>query len=119
MGKPEKALVDSDSEQEYSSPGSSKLPNSPKTIIPLSRITEDLKSNTLFQNFSSKAAVKLAAVIEYLTSELLDMASQEALSSKSMIIKPVHIQSALLNDEEMTVFLKGVSIRDGRLYPRR
>ena len=59
------------------------------------------------------APVYLAAVLEYLAAEILELAGNAARDNKKTRIIPRHIQLAVRNDEE----LSGVTIASGGVLP--
>ena len=55
----------------------------------------------------------MAAVMEYLTAEILELAGNAACDNKKSRIIPRHLQLAIRNDEELNKFMSGVTIAQG------
>ncbi|KNB45576.1 histone H2a [Blastocystis sp. subtype 4] len=63
------------------------------------------------------APVYLAAVLEYLTAEILELAGNVAQEGKKNRVIPRHIQLAVRNDEELNALLGNVTIASGGVMP--
>lgn len=85
--------------------------------FPVGRVARYLKKGRYSQRVGGGAPVYLAAVMEYLCAEILELAGNAARDNKKSRIVPRHIQLAVRNDEELNKLLGNVTIASGGVLP--
>ncbi|KAG9313470.1 histone-fold-containing protein [Chiua virens] len=85
--------------------------------FPVSRVQRGLRKSCLGRRVASGAPVYLAAVLEYLSAEILELAGNAARDNKKRRINPRHLQLAIRNDEELSKLLADVVISEGGVVP--
>jgi histone H3/H4 len=85
--------------------------------FPVGRVHRHLKLGKYAGRTSSGAPVYLAAVMEYVAAEVLELAGNAARDNKKSRIIPRHITLAVRNDEELNKFLSGVTVAAGGVLP--
>ena len=85
--------------------------------FPVGRVARYLRKGQYSARVGGGAPVYLAAVMEYLSAEILELAGNGARDKKKTRITPRHAQLTVRNDEELNKLLGGVTIAQGGVLP--
>lgn len=85
--------------------------------FPIGKIGRWMKEGAFASRIGVGGPIFLAAVLEYLTAEVLEMAGTHAKETKKRRITPQHILYAIRGDPEMNQLLSDVTISSGGVVP--
>ena len=85
--------------------------------FPVGRIARYMRNMKVAGRLGGGAPVYMAAVLEYLCAEILELAGNAARDNKKARIIPRHIQLAVRNDEELNKLMGGTTIAAGGVLP--
>lgn len=85
--------------------------------FPVGRLSRYLRKNRYANRTGGGAAVYLAAVLEYLSAEILELSGNNARDHLKRRITPRHILLAVRNDEELNELLGSAHIAEGGILP--
>ena len=85
--------------------------------FPVGRLARFLKRGRYTERVGAGAPVYMAAVLEYLVAEVLELAGNAAKDQKKNRINPRHILLAVRNDEELNKMLANTTISEGGVLP--
>ena len=86
-------------------------------IFPIPRVQKLLKRDRINRMVSKGSAIVLTAVLEYLTSEIMELSAQVAKNAGKKRIAARHIQLALCEDDELSKLVSGMIISQGGVKP--
>ena len=85
--------------------------------FPVGRVHRYMKNARVASRIGAGAPVYLAAVLEYLAAETLELTGNAARDNKKTRVVPRHVQLAVRNDEELNKLLAGITIASGGVLP--
>lgn len=83
----------------------------------VARIERNLRKGKYAKRISTVGAVYMAAVLEYLTAEVLELSGYVAADNRRQRIVPRHIMLAIRNDAELNELLKDVEFPTAGVMP--
>uniref|UniRef100_A0A0C9QQ32 Histone H2A n=1 Tax=Wollemia nobilis TaxID=56998 RepID=A0A0C9QQ32_9CONI len=85
--------------------------------FPVGRIARYIKKGRYAKRVGVGAPIYMAAVMEYLAAEVLELAGNAARDNKKNRIIPRHLLLAIRNDDELGKLMAGVTIAHGGVLP--
>ena len=85
--------------------------------FPVGRLGRYLRRDKYAERIGSGASVYLAAVLEYLSAEILELSGNAAKDNKKTRIIPRHISLAIRNDDELNKLVGSCTITSGGVLP--
>lgn len=85
--------------------------------MPVGRVHRQIRQGRYAARVGAGAPVYLAAILEYLAAEILELAGNAAKDNKKQRVVPRHIMLAIRNDEELNKLLGDVTIAAAGVTP--
>jgi histone H2A len=82
-------------------------------VFPITRVENIMTELSIVDRKSESCAVYMAAVLEYVIAEILEIAANVAADNKKVRITPRHIKLSILNDEELSSLFRGTLMSGG------
>ncbi len=86
-------------------------------IFPVGRVTSLLRNGRYAKRVSPASGAYVAAVLEYLVAEVLELTSKYAVSRKRTRVSPRDITVAVRHDRDIGALLKDVTVSGGGVIP--
>ena len=88
-------------------------------VFPVGRVASQLRKGRYAPRVSKSSAVALSAILEYLTSEVLEVAAKAVLQrNKGKRITPRALTLAVRHDADLGALLKDVTLSRGGVVPK-
>ena len=82
-------------------------------VFPIGRVGRYLKKGRFSERVGKGAGIFMAAVLEYITCEIIELAGSVAAEHGRKTIAPRHLQLAVRNDEELAKMMSATLISEG------
>lgn len=81
--------------------------------FPVTRVSHEMRIQSVAPRLAEMSAVYMAATLEYICAEILELSGNSARDNKRVRITPRNIMLALVNDEELAKLFRDVVISGG------
>merc|ERR1712048_1143700 len=85
--------------------------------FPVARVARHIREGRYAQRSGMGSGVFMAAVLEYLTAEVLELAGNHTKERKMKTVKPRHICLGAMGDDELNKFFTKSTISGGGVLP--
>ncbi|OCF39022.1 hypothetical protein I317_07199 [Kwoniella heveanensis CBS 569] len=85
--------------------------------FPVARLQRYMRQGRYAKTIATSAAVFMAASLEYLIAEVMEMGGNAAKDNKSKTIKPRHLKLAISNDDKFNRLIGKATIAQGGVRP--
>lgn len=89
----------------------------PKLLFPAHRARQFLRNGNYANRYGRNTPIALAAIIQYLTLEILDLTVKIALKFGRRRIQPRHLLLAIRMDDELNKILSHITVAQGGVIP--
>ena len=86
-------------------------------VFPVGRIASQLKKGMFARRIGGSAAAYLAAVMEYIMAEVIEVSADVATEHNKQSLFPRHLQLAIRNDDELSKLFSSCTINGGGVLP--
>jgi len=85
--------------------------------FPVARVNRYIKKGRFAKRVGGNAPIFMAAVLEYVVAEVLEVAGNNALADKKHRLRPRHVMLAIEEDQDLQKLLGGVTIAGAGVAP--